>query len=166
MSEKNTYNQVNEQQSSAYLNQSGANPTVLVKRTDGRISVGRLEMDGSRDVRFSDNGEKLAKKVSIESVSDLHQAKLAEELAGRALRGSGIDLDDQVSPEQQVALIDPIDQLPLSVREEVLTYRRVLQNKRESERDKRFAQAAEDGRLIYRVEQSLSIEAKHFLNLK
>lgn len=151
MSETPTYKQINQQESSAYMNRRDADPTVLLKRSDGRVTVGRLDMD--------------TREVTMESLTDAHQERLAAELAGRALRGSEAAVTAP-DAQEQVAVEDALDQLPSSVKEEVLAYRRVVRNKQESERDKNFAQAAEDGRLIYRVQQSLSPAAKQFLGLK
>lgn len=167
MSEIPTYNQINEQTRSAYMNRSDANPTVLVKRTDGRVTVGRLDKD-IKNVHFSEEGKDWVRSATMESLSDDRQAHLAEELAGRALLGSGleggVDISTPTAQEQEPS-IDPFEQLPESVKEDVRDYRRAVRNKRESERDKDFAQAAEDGRAIYRVEQALSPEAKQFLGL-
>lgn len=88
----------------------------------------------------------------------------ADELAEQGRRDSGADIG---TPKiEHESSIDPFEELPQNVKDEVLAYRRVLQNKRESERDKNFALAAEDGRAIYRVKQSLSKEAKQFLGLE
>ena len=165
MSETPSYKQINQQETTAYIDGSKTNPTVLVKRTDGRVTVGNLHKD-SREVRFSENGDKLKKTVPMESLTDAHQELLAAELAGRALRGSEVSISINAAEQEQVAAIDPLDELPSDVRDEVLGYRRVVRNKQESERDKNFAQAAEDGRLIYRVQQSLSPAAKQFLGLR
>ncbi|MGK2896260.1 MAG: hypothetical protein ACSLEY_01490 [Candidatus Saccharimonadales bacterium] len=100
MSEEFTYNQISEQESSAYMNQSGDDPTVLVKRTDGRITVGRLDMS-SRNISFSENGEKMVEPgVSMEALSDKRQAQLAEELAGVALRSN--EVSKTVASNEQV----------------------------------------------------------------
>ncbi|HRJ06559.1 MAG TPA: hypothetical protein PK096_03290 [Candidatus Saccharibacteria bacterium] len=156
MNEKQSFNQINEQVSSAYMNQSGDNPTVLIRRTSGNITVGRLDTD-TRKVHFSENGEKWEKQVALENLSDAKQEQLATELAGRALRG--------VAETESEPSVDPLEALDESVRAEVLLYRRAVQNKLNAEREKNFALAAEDGRAIYRVEQSLSPAAKAFLNL-
>lgn len=93
MSERYTYNQINDQISSAYMNRTGATPTVLVKRSlrpgenERRITVGRLNLD-TREVHFSEDGREASKPVSMETLSDGRQAQLAAELAGRALRGN------------------------------------------------------------------------------
>ena len=106
MNEKPTFNQINEQSSSAYMNGSNADPTVLVKRSDGRITVGRLDTE-ARDVHFSENGQELVKpSVSMEAFSDERQAQLAAELAGVALRHDvaegGIHVDATHEPEESV----------------------------------------------------------------
>lgn len=87
MSETLTFSQINDQQSSAYRKASGAKPTVLIGRTDGRITVGNLDMD-THDVLFYEDGVNKRKHVSLERLSDAHQEKLATELAGTALRGT------------------------------------------------------------------------------
>jgi len=74
------------------------------------------------------------------------------------------DLVSPPLPEQESP--DPFEQLPQSVQDEVLDYRRAVRNKYEAERDKRFAQVAEDDRLIHKLKQSLSPEAKQFLGLQ
>ena len=95
MSERYTYNQINDQISSAYMNRTGASPTVLVKRSlrpgenERRITVGRLNLD-TREVHFSEDGREASKPISMETLSDKHQAQLATELAGVALRGDGV----------------------------------------------------------------------------
>lgn len=80
MSEKPTYNQINEQISSAYMNRSDADPTVLVESTDGAIAVGRLEK-GTHTVHFTEGGKEIVKQdTPLEVLSDEHQEKLAAEL--------------------------------------------------------------------------------------
>lgn len=205
MSEKQTFKQINDQESSAYMNGSGDYPTVLISRTkregeeSGRVTVARLNKD-TREAHFTEDGQKWTKTIALENLSDQRQGELAEELAGRALRGavemdanesvpkSTVEFDDDgliKMPEwmkssdhdQAVASLsmdaadaepvhDPLDDLSDDVRGEVLQYRRTLQNKVESERAKDFAQAAEDGRAIYRFQQTLSPAAKAFLNLR
>lgn len=91
MSEKLTYNQVNEQQSAAYINQSNENPTVLIPRKDGRITTGRLDTS-THKVHFTEDNQSYEKSVSPEAMSDQVQEKLAEALADTALRSEvGID---------------------------------------------------------------------------
>jgi hypothetical protein len=167
MTELGTFRQVNDQESSAYMNRSEDHPTVLIKRTSGDVSVGRLDKY-TRDVHFSENGQELTKRIALENLTDARQEELAAELAGRALRGA-VQLDSELAPQvngtEVQAEIDPLDALNDDVRGEVLLYRRTVQNKVDSERAKDFAQAAEDGRAIYRFEQTLSPAAKAFLKL-
>lgn len=96
MSEKFTYNQVNEQESSAYINRRDDQPTVLVKRTDGRVTVGRLDK-ATNNVSFSENGQKWWKEVPLRTLADQGQMDLAQELAGKPLR----DDEAQNGPEEQ-----------------------------------------------------------------
>lgn len=91
MTEKLFHNQINEQISSAYRNGTDVDPTVLVKRSDGRITVGRLDRD-AQVVGFTEKDQALVKPVSLEALSDDRQAQLAEELAGVALRGGEVDV--------------------------------------------------------------------------
>jgi len=167
MTEKITHNQINEQETSAYINQSAEMPTVLVRRSNGTIQTGYLdkaesEIYLSKDEYGKPNTDGLHKRIrSPEAVSDREQEKLAAELAGVALRS---EINTETIPRPDV-INDPFEQLADSVRAEVFNYRRALQNKRESEHAKDFAQAAEDGRAIYRVKQSLSPEAIKFLGL-
>jgi len=91
MNETFTYNQVNQQESSAYRNRSGDQPTVLVKRTDGRVTVGRLDKE-TRDVSFTEDGQELMKPaVPMLELSDQRQMELAEELAGKPLRDNEVN---------------------------------------------------------------------------
>jgi len=88
MSENPTFNQINEQESSAYMNRSGAKPTVLIERSDGRITVGNLDR-GTQNVLFTEKGaDKMHPNVSLERLTDAHQEMLAAKLAGVALLGS------------------------------------------------------------------------------
>lgn len=65
------------------------------------------------------------------------------------------------------ATVEPrLEDLPESVQAEVLSYQRAVMNKREAETAKQFSQAAEDGRLIYRIRQGLSDQARAFLGLR
>ena len=101
--ENQTFDQINEQISSAYRSRSDALPSVLIQRSgpDGRITVGNLEPD-TRNVLFTENGQnKMHPSVSLERLTDEHQAKLAEELAGRALRSAGLETsyDDLLDPD-------------------------------------------------------------------
>jgi len=68
------------------------------------------------------------------------------------------------SQEQEVQA-DPLAELPAGVKDEVLAYRRAVSNKAQAERDKDFALAAEDGRDIARIRQTLSKPAKDFLGI-
>lgn len=86
MNEKFTFNQVNEQQSSAYMDGSNEKPTVLVKRTDRRVTVGKLDRS-TGDVDFQEDGLDKAKlAIPLAELSDQRQVELAEELAGKPLR--------------------------------------------------------------------------------
>lgn len=91
MSENPTFNQVNEQESSAYrkgLKGRDAMPSVLIGRSDGRVTVGDLDkLTGN--VYFEENGENwMHPNVPLEKLADTYQEKLAAELAGAALRGA------------------------------------------------------------------------------
>lgn len=197
MSERNTFNQVNQQETSAYISGTKDMPTVLIDRTGGNITVGRLDKN-TKKVHFSENGQDWEKTASMEALSDGYQEVLAAKLAGRALRGVGIvEVAPSETPVSRVEfgqdglikvpdsirgaqgqpkteaiareaepVIDPFDELDESVKAEVLSYRRVVRNKWESEQAKDFAQAAEDGRTIWSVGQSLSPAAKTFLNIR
>jgi hypothetical protein len=103
MSETLTYDQINEQRSSAYMNRSNADPSVLLKRTDGRITTGRL-MAGINRVYFSENGQDFSKAVKREAISDQYQQQLAEDLAGAALR-SEVKISD--GREEFPGMFDP-----------------------------------------------------------
>lgn len=84
--EKQTFNQVTEQISNAYIEGNDALPSVLIKRSDGRVTVGRLDPD-TQNVHFSEDGKsKMHGNVPVERLSDTYQAELAEELAGKQLR--------------------------------------------------------------------------------
>lgn len=77
MSEKfTTFKQVNDQETSAYINGTRDNPTVLFRRTDGSIDVGRVDKH-TRIVEFDEG----TKRLALESLSDQHQMELANELA-------------------------------------------------------------------------------------
>ena len=80
MSEKYTYHQIDEQSSSARLNGKDDNPTVLVHRSDDRITVARLDK-GTRTVHFTEGGKERYKTMPLEAFSDQWQGDLAEELA-------------------------------------------------------------------------------------
>jgi hypothetical protein len=87
MSENLTFNQVNQQESSAYMSGSKAKPSVLIERSDGRITVGNLDKD-TQHVYFTEDGvDKAHPNVPLEKLSDQHQEVLAAKLAGVALRG-------------------------------------------------------------------------------
>lgn len=192
-----TFNQINQQETSAYMNGSKDMPTVLIDRKSGNVTVARLDKN-TRTAYFTENGVAYEKTIALENLSDAQQEELAEKLAGRALRGaveiepevspkSSVEFDenglikmpewmrnnDQAQPVLEVAAVqeveptaDPLDALDESVRAEVLSYRRAVQNKAEAEQAKNFALAAEDGRAIYRVEQALSPAVKAFLKLQ
>ncbi len=191
-----TFNQINQQETSAYMNGSKDMPTVLIDRKSGNVTVARLDKN-TRTAYFTENGVAYEKTIALENLSDAQQEELAEKLAGRALRStveiepeptpvSSVEFDEDglikmpdwmrnneqaqpvadVAAQEAVQAVDPLDALDESVRAEVLSYRRAVRNKTESEQAKNFAQAAEDGRAIYRVQQSLSPSAKAFLNLR
>ncbi len=61
---------------------------------------------------------------------------------------------------------DPFDALSPEAQSDVKRYRQAQQNKRDSERDKDFAQAAEDGRTIYDFGKRMSREAQEFVGFK
>jgi hypothetical protein len=85
---KQTFEQINQQQSKAYRKRSGAMPTVLIERSDKTITVGNLDMR-TQDVLFTEDGQiKAHPNVPAELLTDEHQQKLAAVLAGVALRGS------------------------------------------------------------------------------
>lgn len=90
MSEQNlTHNQVDEQLA------AGQEASVLVERHDGTVSVGQVMARGEHGARAfmeqDSEGNFLSTKIlSSEKLSDDHQQKLAEELAGVALRGSEV----------------------------------------------------------------------------
>lgn len=85
---KQTFEQINQQQSKAYRKRSGAMPTVLIERSDKTITVGNLDMN-TQDVLFTEDGQNKAHpNVPVELLTDEHQQKLAAVLAGVALRGS------------------------------------------------------------------------------
>ena len=109
MSEKFTYNQVNQQESSAYMNRSGADPTVLIKRSErsgGGVTVGRLDKS-TRNVHFSEDGvDKYHPAVPLAELSDQRQAELAEELAGAALRSSEVPAVSESAPVERAEAVD------------------------------------------------------------
>lgn len=134
MSEKPTFNQINDQQTSAYLNGTGNSPSVLIRRSgpEGRITVGNLQV-GTRDVHFTENGEDLMhREVSLDKLTDSHQEMLAAELAGAALRGSSTEAQEQtdtnpLDTEQQITAISAemdgiISVIPESERNAVWRY--------------------------------------------
>jgi hypothetical protein len=86
MSEKPTFNQINRQNETAYLELSGADPTMLIRRTDGRVTVANYDTR-TNSAYFEENGPKAHENMTPEELSDQHQEQLASELAGRALRG-------------------------------------------------------------------------------
>ncbi len=84
--EKQTFNQISEQESRSYRRQDGRLPSVLIERTDGRITVGNLDKH-TGNVLFTEDGRDLYKpNVPVELLTDEHQAKLAAALAGTAVR--------------------------------------------------------------------------------
>lgn len=102
MSENLKFNQVNQQESSGYiqgLSRKDNMPTVLVERSSGKIQTGRLDQS-TRNVHFSDvNPETgveetmMHPRVPLEKLSDEHQELLAARLAGAALRSVGQEVD-------------------------------------------------------------------------
>ena len=83
-----TFEQINQQQTTAYRKQSDTMPTVLIERSDKTITVGNLDMR-TQDVLFTEDGQiKAHPNVPAELLTDEHQQKLAAVLAGVALRGS------------------------------------------------------------------------------
>lgn len=82
-----------------------------------------------------------------------------------ALEAAGVAVPKGNELRDMMGGIDPIDALSPTVKQEVLDYRRILYNKRQAEKDKDFAQAAEDKRQLYEVYKTLSNEAKTFLGL-
>lgn len=90
MKEASSYNQINDQINSAYMNRGGDKPTVLIKRNDGRVTAGKLDQD-TQDVDFQEDGVNRAHEaVPLAELSDQRQAELAEELAGKPLRDNEI----------------------------------------------------------------------------
>lgn len=124
MNEKFTFNQVNQQESSAYMNRSGDKPTVLVKRSDGRVTVGRLDKE-TRSVDFSENGQELVKPgVPLVELSDQRQAELAEELAGKPLRSAeAIKVSERSSVGQKLGthVVDKLVERPQLSKKEQLS---------------------------------------------
>lgn len=116
MNENLTFNQVYEQESSAYRHRSNAKPSVLVERSSGQITVGNLDMS-TRNVLFTEDGvDKMHPNVAIEKLSDQHQEMLAAKLAGVALRGN--ETGQVKSIEQQIADVETeMDKLRASMSE-------------------------------------------------
>jgi hypothetical protein len=111
-----TFNQINDQVSSAYINGSEALPNVLIERTDKRITVGNLDRN-TGDVLFTEDGQdKMHPNVSPELLTDAHQAELAERLAGKPLRGKlgSAALELTLAEPAQASDIAPgfIDRIP------------------------------------------------------
>jgi len=96
-----TYNQINQQESAAYMNRSNDDATVLIERNHSeRITVGRLDKD-TRKVYFKENGQVWEKRISMDALTDEHQQALATALAGRALR-SEIAVGEPITTETSV----------------------------------------------------------------
>ncbi len=114
MSEKMTFNQINDQESSAYAQGHAGddryNPNVLVKRSDGSISVGRYDKSthdaGNLPVYdASGNVDPLRvgkRKMALEAVSDQEQEALAAELAGEKLRV--LEIGKQITDIAELAM--------------------------------------------------------------
>lgn len=94
MSERQIFNQINKQQSTAYRNGTFEDPTVLIKRTSGNVSVARLDIHSKTAHFHTEEGKVATKTISIEHLADEYQEQLAAELAGRALRGAGVQIDE------------------------------------------------------------------------
>ena len=106
--EKRTFNQINEQESSAYRRGSDALPSVLIQRSDLGITVGNLDKH-TGNVLFTEDGVyKMHPNVPLERLTDEHQQKLATLLAGKVLRG--VELASEApATEGSVGSIDKIN---------------------------------------------------------
>jgi hypothetical protein len=146
--------------------EGGIGLTKRVKRSDFESLNGSIET-GAESVS-SETSEALG-EVALEQVGlgDLENAKIftSEEL--RALRGESAEDNNQVMPEsvEEEERDEVFDALPSEVQREVLNYRTAVGNQVEARRRKDYAQAAEDGRSIFAVQQSLSPQAKRYLGL-
>lgn len=118
MSEKLSFNQITEQL------ENGHGPTVLVERSQGKITTGEYagenpEKPGTYMVNvMTERGGQLVpgyREISAEDVSDSHQEKLAERLAGKALR---ISIGHAAMPMEVTRSMNPgfIDRVPGTVR--------------------------------------------------
>jgi hypothetical protein len=92
----------------------------------------------------------------------------------RALEAKGEDLKDDVTEKMGGSALSAVsveeeiarfDQLPTSVQTEVLLYRRLLSNHRESVKDKDYSRAARDREAADAEKKLLSPQAKQFLKL-
>jgi hypothetical protein len=99
----NAFNQVDQQVA------NGMPATVLVERTNGDITTGQVMgiTEGKTKAFFGDVSEGPRndmpyKPVPNERLTDEYQAKLAEELAGKALLGSGVELGAEAAQESPV----------------------------------------------------------------
>lgn len=90
MSEYPSYNQINEQESSAYVSGGDMRADVLIKQPSGGVTVGRLDK-ATGNVHVTEDGqEELYPNVPLERLTDEHQGMLARELAGIALLGDTV----------------------------------------------------------------------------
>lgn len=148
--------------------------TLLPKKANLRDAVVALTSDLSTTTVLLHEISERARSAEKEPFN----RKVQEDLGEEAVEKSGVKEPElithmpdfgkkDVAPESTPVKPerDLVDDLPEGVRAEVLDYRRVLRNKRESERQGNWAQAADDGRAIGRVRGSLSREALDFLKI-
>lgn len=110
--------------------------------------------DGTKDV--------LERAFTPEIQADLARRKAEQDLADTSLEGAGMN-DPEATPE--VDEVDPYDNLPDEVKQEVDRYKMALSFYKESVDTKDFSQAARDKERMYEIGQGLSPAAKAYLEL-
>lgn len=145
-----------------------------VRRTSGDIEKNWIEVGrGTRNgveyaklIKFDKtSGEQLEKDVNLEDLTQLRDELRAEKLKEAQKADMGRVAIESIGADSAPIneAYDTFDNLSPEAQAEILDYRRAVQNKRDAEKEKDFALAAEDGRVIGRLLQAMSEEARQFL---
>ena len=152
-----------------------ANMSVLVKELNNPTGVDALRLmprsNGLRQavedlLRNEATAGAFMESINLRSMEASSRLVAAEDLGETALNVAGIKSPNINSVKTvESADTDAFNALAIDVQDEIRLYRQAQQYKRESERSKDFAQAADDGRYLYDVRNGLSPSAKEHLKL-
>ncbi|GEM_PF-6841411 len=131
-----SYDQVNQQNTSAYISSDPEvrkqNPTVLVRRSDGTISTGNMLPMGAGTnkaiIEIATDEGQAEKIVDVRTLSDEHQAYLADELASTRVANLEVTITREDRLNKLKESLSPSDLKSLN------DYVNALQDKKQAQR--------------------------------